>query len=86
MAAKQIKMADKELREEVETYLDLNPEAPSAKIGVSVSNGVITLSGYVRIAAPGRDCGSFGCRAVDASRGKRRGGGDANSWGITQMF
>lgn len=47
MNAKQIKMADKELREEVETYLDRNPDVPLAKVGVSVSNGVITLSGYV---------------------------------------
>ncbi|MDX2034963.1 MAG: BON domain-containing protein [Blastocatellia bacterium] len=39
--------ADKELRKAIENHLDFAPEVPSAGIGVSVSEGVVTLTGYV---------------------------------------
>jgi osmotically-inducible protein OsmY len=39
-------LADRELRESVERQLDYAPDVPSREIGVSVSNGVVTLSGY----------------------------------------
>ncbi len=38
---------DHQLREAVMNQLDWEPEAPSAEIGVSVSEGVVTLTGFV---------------------------------------
>jgi osmotically-inducible protein OsmY len=39
--------ADHQLREAVMTQLDWEPEAPGADIGVSASEGVVTLTGFV---------------------------------------
>jgi osmotically-inducible protein OsmY len=39
--------ADHQLREAVMTQLDWEPEAPATDIGVSVSEGVVTLTGFV---------------------------------------
>jgi osmotically-inducible protein OsmY len=46
MKTKAATQADKELRDSVERQLDYAPDVPSSGIGISVSNGVVTLSGY----------------------------------------
>ncbi|MCI0392780.1 MAG: BON domain-containing protein [Acidobacteria bacterium] len=46
MKAKRVTLLDRELRTSVERQLDYAPDAPSKEIGVSVSDGVVTLSGY----------------------------------------
>jgi len=47
MKAKTQPNTDHQLREAVMTQLDWEPEAPGAGIGVSVSEGVVTLTGFV---------------------------------------
>jgi osmotically-inducible protein OsmY len=48
MKAKAVNQRDEELRESVEMQLTFAPNVPSDQIGVAVSNGVVSLSGYVR--------------------------------------
>jgi osmotically-inducible protein OsmY len=47
MKPKSVSLEDKNLREAVEQELDYDPTAPSNNVGVSVSGGVVTLSGFV---------------------------------------
>jgi osmotically-inducible protein OsmY len=47
MKPKAISFEDKNLREAVEQELDYDPTVPSNNVGVSVSGGVVTLSGFV---------------------------------------
>jgi osmotically-inducible protein OsmY len=47
MKPKSVNLGDKNLREAVERQLDYDPAVPSNNIGVSVSDGVVTLSGFV---------------------------------------
>ncbi len=47
MKAKTQSNTDHQLREAVMTQLDWEPEAPATDIGVSVSEGVVTLTGFV---------------------------------------
>jgi osmotically-inducible protein OsmY len=47
MKAKTRPDTDHQLREAVMTQLDWEPEAPGAGIGVGVSDGVVTLPGFV---------------------------------------
>ena len=47
MKAKTQPNTDHQLREAVMAQLDWEPEAPGAGIGVSVSEGVVTLTGFV---------------------------------------
>lgn len=47
MNPKAASVMDKDLRERVERHLDYDPAVPSRNIGVSASNGVVTLTGYV---------------------------------------
>lgn len=47
MKAKTPPMADHQLREAVMTQLDWEPEAPATDICVSVSDGAVTLTGFV---------------------------------------
>src|SRR5215470_15347935 len=47
MKPKAVSLEDKNLREAVEQELDYDPTAPSNNVGVSVSGGVVTLSGFV---------------------------------------
>jgi osmotically-inducible protein OsmY len=48
MKPKSVSLGDKNLREAVEQQLDYDPAVSSNNIGVSVSDGVVTLSGYVQ--------------------------------------
>ncbi len=69
MKAKAVTLADKELRESVEIHLDYAPDVPSSEIGVSVSNGVVTLSGYAdtyadKTAAERAVMSVYGVRAI----------------------
>jgi osmotically-inducible protein OsmY len=48
MKPKLVTLGDKNLREAVEQQLDYDPAVSSNNIGVSVSDGVVTLSGYVQ--------------------------------------
>ena len=54
MKAKTPPMADHQLREAVMTQLDWEPEAPAIDIGVSVSEGAVTLTGFQRIKSSSR--------------------------------
>jgi hypothetical protein len=47
MKPKAVSFEDKNLREAVEQELDYDSTVPSNNIGVSVSGGVVTLSGFV---------------------------------------
>jgi osmotically-inducible protein OsmY len=47
MKPKLVTLGDKNLREAVEEQLDYDPAVPSNNVGVSVSDGVVSLSGYV---------------------------------------
>jgi osmotically-inducible protein OsmY len=47
MKPKLVTFGDKNLREAVEQQLDYDPAVPSNNVGVSVSDGVVSLSGYV---------------------------------------
>jgi len=47
MKLKAVSFEDKNLREAVEQELDYDPTVPSNNVGVSVSGGVVTLSGFV---------------------------------------
>ena len=47
MKPKAVSFEDKNLREAVEQELDYDPTVPSNNVGVSVSGGVVTLSGFV---------------------------------------
>jgi osmotically-inducible protein OsmY len=47
MKPKAISFEDKYLRKAVEQELDYDPTVPSYNVGVSVSGGVVTLSGFV---------------------------------------
>lgn len=47
MKPKSVSFEDKNLREAVERQLDYDPAVPSRNVGVSVSGGVASLSGYV---------------------------------------
>jgi osmotically-inducible protein OsmY len=47
MKPKSVNLGDKNLREAVERQLDYDPAVPSNNIGVSVSDGVVSLSGFV---------------------------------------
>src|SRR6266498_1370161 len=47
MKPKVVSFEDKNLREAVEQELDYDPTVPSNNVGVSVSGGVVTLSGFV---------------------------------------
>lgn len=47
MKSKEVSFEDKNLREAVEQELDYDPTVPSNNVGVSVSGGVVTLSGFV---------------------------------------
>jgi osmotically-inducible protein OsmY len=47
MKPKSVSFEDKNLREAVERQLDYDPAVPSHNVGVSVSGGVASLSGYV---------------------------------------
>jgi osmotically-inducible protein OsmY len=47
MKPKAVSFEDKNLREAVEQELDYDPTVPSKNVGVSVSGGVVTLSGFV---------------------------------------
>jgi osmotically-inducible protein OsmY len=69
MKTKAAMFADKQLRDSVEQQLDYAPDVPSSEIGVSVSNGVVTLSGYAgtfadKIAAERAVKGVYGVRAI----------------------
>jgi osmotically-inducible protein OsmY len=48
MKPKSVSFENKNLREAVEQQLDYDPAVPSNNIGVSVSDGVVSLSGYVQ--------------------------------------
>lgn len=61
--------ADKDLRRAIENHLDFAPEVSSAGIGVSVSEGVVSLTGFVetyadKMAAEKTVKGVYGVRAV----------------------
>jgi hypothetical protein len=47
MKPKLVTLGDKNLREAVEQQLDYDPAVPSNNVGVLVSDGVVSLSGYV---------------------------------------
>jgi osmotically-inducible protein OsmY len=47
MKAKAVNQLDEYLRESVERQLDFAPNVPSDQIGVAISNGVVSLSGFV---------------------------------------
>jgi osmotically-inducible protein OsmY len=47
MKPKSVGLGDKNLREAVEQQLDYDPAVQSKNVGVSVSEGVVSLSGYV---------------------------------------
>jgi osmotically-inducible protein OsmY len=47
MKSKTMSLEDKNLREAAEQALDYDPTVPSNNVGVSVSGGVVTLSGFV---------------------------------------
>jgi osmotically-inducible protein OsmY len=47
MKPKALSIEDKNLREAVEQEFDYDPSVPSNNVGVSVSGGVVTLSGFV---------------------------------------
>ncbi|SRR6266540_5033902 len=47
MKPKSVSFENKNLREAVERQLDYDPAVPSNNIGVSVSDGVVSLSGFV---------------------------------------
>jgi hypothetical protein len=46
MKPKSVGLGDKNLREAVEQQLDYDPAVQSKNVGVSVSEGVVSLSGY----------------------------------------
>ena len=69
MKTKAVILGDKKLRESVERQLDYAPDVPSGEIGVAVSNGVISLSGFVgtfadKIAAEEAVKSVYGVRVV----------------------
>lgn len=66
---KEINIADKRLRHEVISQLDFEPQVISTDIGVAVSEGVVTLSGYVgsyaeKVAAEKSVQKLYGVRAI----------------------
>ncbi|MCI0660179.1 MAG: BON domain-containing protein [Acidobacteria bacterium] len=69
MKAKAVFIPDDELRADVESELDWDPEVPSGKVGVAVSDGVVTLTGFVgsyaeKTAAEKAAKSAYGVRAV----------------------
>ena len=47
VAAKEARMSDKSLQQDILDELDFEPSVNAAHIGVAVNNGVVTLNGHV---------------------------------------